>query len=334
MLINDFGQRPAFSDESVFEDVRGPKRPFLLIHCGDGFRPVMAERRCRAEAVVWVLSARCARDETLVNDVLRANYLGARAVLVFITDVDDPRSAHECERFARETLSRYALQGDERTVLFATGPMSASADRIGWREGISQLFDALEREAPFPDATTRPMAIVIGGRTRSEQVIVGGFVRGEPVVLGMEVELPVLAKRARVVMLTQPGGPPLEQIDVGRWAKVTLEGVSVAEIERETVLTRPGAARLVRSCVGRVCELNDEAVPPRVFVRGNATSATAAIEWLDERYMIPRRAKLVFEQPTAWIDDNYAVLHDLRSRNASNDTLLWLATFDAELEPA
>jgi hypothetical protein len=38
----------------------------------------------------------------------------------------------------------------------------------------------------------------------------------------------------------------------------------------------------------------------------------------------------VFNGPTAWADDNYVVLHDPRAVIEKPDTLLWLATFDAD----
>lgn len=330
MIINDFGQRRAeFSDESFLEAVQGPKRPFLLIHCGDGYHRVMSERRCRAEAVVWVLSAQRPRDETLINDVLRARYLGAKAVSVFVMDAEDKSLAHACEQFARDTLSKYEMKGDETTVLFSTGPMTAGTKELGWREGVAQLYDALEREVPLPEDVVRPMTIVLGGRTRGVPAV-GGVVRGEPVQRGMEVELPVLGKRSRIVRLAHPAGAETDSVEVGRWAECTLEGVSSDELNDELVLARPGVVRLVRSCVGRVCELNDEEIPTTVAVRGHATSELATIEWLDDRFVIPRRARLVFKRPTPWIDDNYVVLHDPQSSLELRETLLWLGTFDAD----
>ncbi len=279
---------------------------------------------------MWVLSAVHEHDETEVNDVLRATYLGARPVLVFIMDAEHKELAHECERFARNTLTKYEQKGDERTVLFSTGPMGPGTADTAWRDAIAQLFDELERQTPLPEDVRRPMTVVIGSRIVSEQARVGGIVRGEPVTLGMEVDLPVLGRRARIVSLAQADGARLDRIDVGRWAEMTLEGVSGSEITREIVVTTPGAAKLVRSCTGRVCELNDEVVPQSVHVRGHSTATNAAIEWLDARFMIPRRAKLVFNGPTAWADDNYVVLHDPRAVIEKPDTLLWLATFDAD----
>lgn len=336
MMINDFGRpREMSSDESILESVQGPKRRFLLIHCGDGYHRVMFDRRCRAEAVVWVLSAQRRFDETLVNDVLRATYLGAGAVIVFITDAENAEAADERERLARETLTKYELRGDERTVIRSTGALGHGVSGTAWREGITQLFDALENEAPLPVDVVRPMAIIVGGFVDGDVATVGGVVRGEPVSVGAEVELPVLGKRARIVRIGENDSAAVDRADVGRWAYCALEGVTPAEVRKEKVLAKPGAVRLVRSCVGRVCELNDEEIPSRVLVRGHCTNAKAAIEWLDERYMIPRRAKLVFDGPTPWTEDNYVVLLDPASANADRATLLWAATFDAdELELA
>lgn len=328
MLVNDWGQG---TRESFTEVVRGPKREFLLIYCGDGFHVVMNARRCRADSVVWVLSAKARReggDVTDVNDVLRANYCGAKNVIVFVTDAANEDEAHECERFARASLTEYGLLGDERTVVFSSGPLVVKAGDVRWREGVGQLFDALEHECPYEEPIARPKLLVVNSKGESNGVAtVAGVVRGESIRVGDELELVRSGRRAKVAKLAR-FGQAADEITAGNRAEIQLEGLDTRTVSFGETLATPGTVELVRTVLGHVCELNDEPVSKRAWVNGVATEAMATLDWLDERFVIPRRVRLVFDQPTPWYRSNYAVLYDPEVRNASPDTRLWLAVFD------
>jgi hypothetical protein len=77
--------------------------------------------------------------------------------------------------------------------------------------------------------------------------------------------------------------------------------------------------------------MNDEPVPARAWVTGLATSELAQLEWRDERFVIPRRVRIEFDEPTPWHRSNYALLQDPEALSSSNDVRLWHAVFD-ELE--
>ncbi|MFO0563661.1 MAG: hypothetical protein U0269_36890 [Polyangiales bacterium] len=326
MIINDWGLTPRESFTAVAE---GPKREFLLIYCGDGYHVVMHQRRCKPDFAVWVLSARAQLEETLVNDVLRARYCGAKGVIVFITDADDEPAAHACERFARKALTDFGLAGDESTVVFSTGSLAAKKGDERWRDGVAQLFDALERECPFAPVIERPMFFVVSGQGESPARLTG-TVHGAPLRVGAEVELVRAQRTARVVELRSVS-ESVPEIGPWRWCSVVLEGVDMRAVDRGETLALAGTAQLVRSVVGHACEMNDEELPQRVWVNGLATNESAQLQWLDERFVIPRRVRIVFDQPTPWHRSNYALLQDPEALSSSNDVRLWLAVFD-ELE--